>query len=339
MSLLQNISKSVRPFIIAEVADAHYGSVERAKEMAKAAKEAGADAVKFQHHLPDYEMLPDIPQSSNMLEPLYDFLNRVAFTIEQHADVKKFCDRIGILYLCTPFSIEAARELETVIGPPAYKIGSGEMNDFPTLREISKFGKPLIVSTGMSHESEIIEAYEFLGTLGVPFALLNCTSAYPPAISDIRVGFIQRMHDLFPKAIVGYSDHTDSIYTSLAAIALGAKIIEKHVTISRDLQGPDSNVSITFGQLKELVDAAGLVSQTLGNTRELGPSELEIRAWARRSLVYTVTLPEGSIVRNGDLWGKRPGTGIPSKELESIVGKTLKRSVSANKMVELDDFE
>ena len=327
------------PYIIAEVAESHYGDLNRAFEMIDASSKAGASAVKFQHHIPEAEMLRNSPSSSNMREPLYDFLSRTALTIDQHLQLRQHCDQKNIDYLCTPFSLVAANELEHVVKPVAYKIGSGELTDLPTLLEIAKFGKPMIVSTGMSEVSEITETYDALKKVVVELALTNCTSAYPPQIGDINLGFIPVMKSIYPEAVIGHSDHSPSIYTSLGAVALGAMIIEKHVTIDPQLEGPDQEVSITFNELADLVQGAHLIHQSLSSEKQLLKSEKEIQQWARRSLVYTGNFPAGHVLQAQDIWGKRPGTGIPSKEYWNYIGKTLKTEVTFNTLASREDFQ
>jgi sialic acid synthase SpsE len=327
------------PFIIAEVADAHYGSLDRAKEMAVLSKKSGATCVKFQHHLPDEEMLREIPNSSNMKEPLYEFLLKNALNLDQHIELAKFCENIGILYLCTPFSWKAAEELETYVDPFAYKIGSGELTDIPTILRISRFAKPVLISTGMSEIHEITRTYEAVVAHVPELVLMNCTSAYPPKFSDIQLGFIPIMKELYPAAIIGHSDHTPSISTAIAAVGLGADVIEKHVTIDRNLVGPDDEVSIDFNQLKELASYAGEVFLSRGKDKRLLDSEKEIQLWARRSVVVLEDLPIGSVLSEANIWGKRPGTGIPSWKIPEIVGKRLCVSKKANTLLELKDFE
>ncbi len=330
---------SPKPLIIAEVADAHYGDLSRALAMVDAAKTAGADVVKFQHHLPDEEMLRDVPVSANMHEPLYDFLTRNALTIDQHVLVKAHCDQVGIRYLCTPFSLRAAQELEEALSPGWFKIGSGELTDLPTLREISSWGYPMIVSTGMATVDEIAATYQVLTASGAQLTLMNCTSAYPPAYSDVRLGFITQMQLMFPEAEIGHSDHTPSLDTSVGALALGATMVEKHVTIDPALPGPDQSVSITFDDLARLVVARDRLWEARSAVKEVLESEVEIRAWARRSLVYLRSMPAGHIVGPGDLWGKRPGTGVASARLEEFLGRRLTVPVDANTLLQEADFE
>ena len=175
-------------FIIAEGCDNHMGDLDTAKEMARLAKLAKCDCIKFQHHLPDEEMLKEVPMSSNFNIPLYEFLKLHALKLEQHAQLKKYCEAIGIQYLCTPFSLKAAYELNE-IAVDAFKIGSGEMTDIPTLNKIAEIGKPMIVSTGMSAIAEIERTYNALTRTGVAFALMNCVSEYPPKYDDMNLNF------------------------------------------------------------------------------------------------------------------------------------------------------
>lgn len=338
MDIYDQILHANKPYFIAEAADAHYGSVDRAIAMVDAALNSGADAIKFQHHIPDEEMLKEIPLSKNMAEPLYDFLAKNALNIDEHQEIFNYCKIKKIEYLCTPFSLKAAQELEEKLSLPLYKIGSGELTDLPTLNEIAKFRKPMIVSTGMSTPSEIKRTYDFLVDRNVKLILMNCTSAYPPNYSDLNLGYINIMKHDFPKAIIGHSDHTNEIYSSLIAIAFGAKIIEKHVTIDNNLSGPDANVSLTFSQLKELIVIANKISTSMSDKKIINNSEEEIIQWARRSLVYLKSFKKGHIITPEDIWGKRPGTGVPSANYWEIIGKTLAQDVSANTLLSMEDF-
>ncbi len=261
-----------------------------------------------------------------------------ALNIEQHVELDKFCKINSIDYLCTPFSLKAALELERSIGLPAYKIGSGEMLDHPTIMEIMKFGKPMIISTGMSTIEEIDLTYKIVQAHKPGLVLMNCTSAYPPSYSDLHVSFTREMKERYPNAVIGYSDHSAGTEIVLAAFILGAIVIEKHVTLSHTLSGPDQSVSIDFKELKELVNQLTNVSIALKSKKILHQSEAEIRSWAHRSLVYNVNLRKGNILNKGDIWGKRPGTGIPSRFIESYIGKTLRRDVIKNTLVSDEDF-
>ncbi len=325
-------------YIIAEGCDNHLGNIETAKEMIRQAKLAGADAIKFQHHLPEEEMLPDVPMSSNFNMPLFEFLKRYALTLKQHIELKKYSLEIGIQYLCTPFSWKAAQELNQ-IGLDAFKTGSGEMTDIPTLERISRFGKPMIVSTGMCTFEEIDRTYEALIKLSTPLILTNCVSEYPPVYEDVNLRVITKMIQRYPQAMIGHSDHTPDLYTSFSAVTLGAKVIEKHVILDKRQPGPDQSVSIDFRDLAHLVDGIRKIESALGDEKKIHPHETKIREWAFRSLVSTKKIASGQIMTDDMLWSKRPGTGIPSHLREKIIGRRTKVEIPANVLISWEDIE
>ena len=330
------IGRSQPVYIIAEACDNHLGNMETAKEMARQSKLAGADCIKYQHHLPDEEMLPDIPMSDNFEEPLYEFLKKYALTLEQHKVLKRYCEEIGIQYLCTPFSYQAARELKT-IGAEAFKIGSGEMTDLTSLKKIAALGNPMILSTGMCTLEEIRETYQSMKKWGVPFCFTNCVSEYPPSYEDMNIGFIQTLLSEFPDIVIGHSDHSPDLFTSFAAVALGTKIIEKHIILDKRTPGPDQSVSIDMKDLAELVDGVRKVEATLGKIKKVHSREQQIREWAFRSIVTTRDIPAGMKLVEDMLWTKRPGTGIPSRELPDFIGKTTKVAIKANTLLKRED--
>lgn len=325
-------------FIIAEACDNHLGDMDIAKEMIRLSKQAGADAVKFQHHLPDEEMLPGTPMSSNMNEPLYDFLKKYALTLEQHKELKKYCDEVGIQYMCTPFSLKAAQELHTEGLLDVVKIGSGEMTDIPTLLKIAEFNIPMILSTGMSTFDEIQETYDALIPTGTPVALLNCISEYPPVYEDVNLGVINKMQKQFDQAIIGHSDHTPTLFTCFGATMLGAKIIEKHVIVDKAQPGPDQAVSINFAELEELVQGVRILEAASGDEKKVHKNEQEIREWAFRSIVTKTSLEAGQEITQEMIWSKRPGTGIPSKKMHEVIGKKVTRDIPENTLIKWEDL-
>ncbi len=325
-------------YIIAEGCDNHLGKVETAIEMCRQAKLAGADAIKFQHHLPDEEMLPDIPMSDNFDIPLYEFLKKYALKLDEHAKLMKYCRDIGIQYLCTPFSYQAAVEMNS-IGLEAIKIGSGEMTDIPSLVRMSEFGKPMIVSTGMCTLEEIDRTYQALSSRNVALAFTNCVSEYPPVYEDINLGVIGTMIERYPKAIIGHSDHTPDLFTCFAAVTLGARIIEKHVILDKRQPGPDQSVSIDFRDLAQLVDGIRKIEVSLGNEKKVHGREKQIREWAFRSIVTTRAVKSGDIITGEMIWAKRPGTGIPSRFRDQIIGRRARRDIAGNKLVTWEDLD
>lgn len=334
----RKIGEGYPVYIIAEGCDNHMGNVDVAKEMCRQAKLAGADCIKFQHHLPDEEMLKDVPMSSNFDIPLYDFLKLHALTLEQHAELMKFCRKIGIQYLCTPFSLKAAYELNE-IGVDAFKIGSGEMTDIPSLIKIAQIGKPMIISTGMSTLDEIQRTYEELLPFKIPIAFTNCLSEYPPKYEDVNLNVIGRMRERFPNAIIGHSDHTPDLYTCYAAVTLGAALIEKHVILSKQTPGPDQTVSIDFYDLHNLVDGIRKIDAALGSEKVVHENEKVIREWAFRSIVSCCPIKKGQTIKEDMVWSKRPGTGIPSYKMNEVLGKKAVCDIKENVLLKYSDFE
>lgn len=324
-------------YVIAEACDNHLGDMEAAREMIRCAKAAGADAVKFQHHLPYEEMLPDVPMSGNFDIPLFEFLQRYALSIEQHSELKAYCGELNIQYLCTPFSRRAAEELNE-LGVDAFKIGSGELTDLPTLKVIAGFGKPMILSSGMAEWEEIDETTQTVQGINPQLALMNCTSEYPCNHADVNLGVISRMLDRYPAVVIGHSDHTPDIYTCVAAVGFGASLIEKHLILDRRQPGPDQSVSIEPFELNELVRAVRRVEVALGHSKRVWNDEKPIRSWAHRSVVSIADIPEGARITEGMVWTKRPGTGIPARRLEEVVGRTAKVPIPSDSLIRWEDL-
>ena len=324
--------------LIAEACDNHFGSLELAKKMIIQSKKAGADVIKFQHHLPDEEMLPQVPKSSNFKMPLYVFLKKYALKLKDHEVLKNFCEKQKIVYLCTPFSLKAAEELNE-LNMQWFKIGSGEMTDTPTIKKIISFKKPMIISTGMSNFKEINRTYKLFKNKKNLLCLMNCTSEYPPDYKDLNLNVIGKMKKLFINSVIGHSDHTSEIYSSIAAAALGAKFIEKHIYISKKFKGPDRDVSINISQLEELSRALKNISPALGGKKTIHKKEKPIRKWAFRSIVSTKDLKKGDIISQDKIWSKRPGTGIPSYKMSKLIGKKILRNIKKNSLLKSKDFK
>lgn len=332
------ISASCPCFVIAEGCDNHLGNLEVAKEMVRQAKACGADAIKFQHHIPSEEMLRDgVPKSANFDIPLYEFLQRYALTLDQHYELLSYCKVLGITYLCTPFSRKAAEEINEM-GVSAFKIGSGELTDIPTLKVIASFGKPMILSTGMAEWAEIDETVEALKPINKQIGLMNCVSEYPARHADINLQVIKQMarrYDL----IIGHSDHTPDIYTSIAAVAVGAKLIEKHFILDRRQPGPDQSVSIEPYELYELVKAVRHVEAAMGAEKTVHELEKPIRSWARRSVVSLRPIAKGTRITVDMVWTKRPGTGIAAKHLDEVIYRIAACDIPADHLVRWEELE
>jgi len=320
--------------IIAEIADNHNGSVKTAKKMILAAKKAGADIVKFQLHLPDVEMVPNsVKMWAGNLSKL---LKKNLLTIKQHKEIKNFCHKNNIMYLCTPFCSKAADLLDS-IAVSAFKIGSGEMTNLPMIEHIAKKGKPMIVSTGMSTWSEIVKTVNIIKKQKTPLILMNCISEYPPDYRHINLNLIKKMKRAF-HVPVGQSDHTPDIYTALASVACGAKIIEKHFTLNKKQRGADHFFSLEPPELQMLVDGVRKIEKSLGDKKKIWPQEKTVREWATHSIVAAENLAKDAIITETNIIIKRPGTGIPAANLKDIIGKRVKRPIPKNSLIKWEDI-
>lgn len=320
----RNVGEGQPPFVIAEVGINHNGDVSLAKQMVYAAKEAGAHCIKFQTHLTGKEMIhTQMTPGSISKEPLWDIITRCELTAAEERGVKQLCDKVGILFLSTPFSREAADQLEE-LGIPAYKIGSGEITNLPLIEHVAKKGKPMIVSTGMTELEEIAETVNLIERYDVPLILLQCTSTYPTAYADVKLGAIQVLREQFGLP-VGLSDHSVGIYTSLGAVAKGACVLEKHFTTSRQLPGPDQGLSLEPGELQELVKGADAIYQALGSEKAILGKERPVLGFARASVVVIKPVAAGDRFTDDNLWVKRPADGeIPARDYKKLLGRVAK---------------
>ncbi len=329
-----------RPFIIAEACINHQGEIAIAERMVYTAHALGADAIKFQVHVLENEMLREAPQSENFGEPLWETLDKTNLKVEEHRQLKRLCETLGIMYLCTPFSRDGADILEE-LGVVAYKTGSGELTNLPLMEHVAKKGKPMIISTGMCTVEEIAETVELVKSIGTPFILTHCVSAYPAPYHIANLNMIPKYMDLF-KVPVGLSDHTRGIYTSLGAVALGACLIEKHFTLDKLQKGPDHASSIEPLELGELVKGAEAVFLALGNEKGIFPEEEQIVAWARESVVTETHIKKEMTVTADMVWVKRPSPGpgvVPAKDLKRVIGRIAKVDIPAGVQVKWDYLE
>ena len=332
----RKVGRDFPPYVIAEACINHEGDIKIAKEMVFHARAAGVDAIKFQLHVLDDEMLRDAPKSDNFDEPLFDTLEKTNLSIEEHLELKELCENIGIDYMCTPFSKVSADQLNDFIGVEAFKVGSGECTNHPLQRHIAKKNKPMIVSTGMTELDEVKQTVEVLKkSCNAGFALTHCVSAYPCPYNRVNLNMIPKYMELFDVP-VGLSDHTIGIYTSLGAIALGACIIEKHFSLDRTLPGPDHQSSIEPYELRELAIGCKAVWESRGEIREIFPEEREIVAWAREAVVSVDNIPKGTKISQNMVTVKRPSPqkgAVPAKDLESVIGKIALKDISSDKQI------
>ncbi len=323
------------PYVIAEACINHEGRIDIAREMVFHARAAGCDAIKFQMHVLDDEMLREAPQSANFDEPLYDTLARTNLSVEEHLELKALCESIGIDYLCTPFSKASADLLADRLGVEVYKVGSGECTNHPLQRHIAAKGKPMIVSTGMTELGEVDETVAVLKEAGAAFALTHCVSAYPCPYDRVNLGVIPMYRERYGVP-VGLSDHSVGIYTALGAIALGACIIEKHFSLDRTQPGPDHKSSIEPPALAELVKGCRAVWEARGDRREIFPEEREIVSWARESVVSVAPIPAGTVITAEMVAVKRPSPGegaIAAKHLDEVIGRTAATDIAPDRQI------
>ncbi len=326
------------PLVIAEIGINHEGSYEKAVQMVDDACAAGCECVKFQSHVVEDEMIPNKVVPGNTTETIWDIMVRCALSEEEEVRLKAYVEAKGLIYLCTPFSRAAAERLERM-GVVGYKIGSGECNNYPLIKHIAAYGKPVILSTGMNDLDSVAPAVEILRAAGVPYALTHCTSMYPTPYDKVRLGGLQALANRFPDAVVGLSDHSLGNYTCLAAVALGARVLEKHFTSDKTWPGPDVPISIDPRELKELVDGSRAVFQALGGTKGILAEEQPTINFAYACVVAIREIAAGEVLSRENIWVKRPGTGeIKAVHYESLFGRTTRQAIPLNAQLRWADL-
>lgn len=327
------------PLVIAEIGINHEGSIEKAIRMVDDAYSVGCECVKFQCHVIDDEMIPNDVIPGNATESIWDIMSRCALSEEEDIRLKEYVEAKGMIYLSTPFSRAAAERLEKM-AVCGYKIGSGECNNYPLIEHIASYGRPIILSTGMNDIRSITPAVEILKQANVPFALLHCTSTYPTPYEQVRLGALQVLAESFPESIVGLSDHSIGNYTCFAAVALGAKILEKHFTSDMNWPGPDVPISIDPPELKSLIEGSLAIHLALGGTKEILPEEQPTIDFAYASVVSIRDIAQGEKCTRENIWVKRPGTGeIKAVHFRELLGKTVNRPIPKNSLLKWSDVE
>jgi len=324
-------------FVVAEAGINHNGDLQIASDLVHAAAEAGADAIKFQTHFPEHEMLRGGATAAYVGESLFDLLTRTALSREAHFALRDLAARKGILFLSTPFSREAADFLESV-GVPAFKTGSGELTNLPLQRHIARKGRPMIISTGMATPEEIDRTVQAVREIGTRFALMHCTSTYPTPFEHVQLDCIPALQRKYAVP-VGFSDHTLGSFMAFAAATLGANLFEKHFTLSRSMPGPDQQGSMEPNELADLVKGVRAIERARGATKTIQPGEQDVRDMALHSIVSVRDIPAGATIDAADVWAKRPGTGIPARRLDDVIGRVAKRAIASGRLVQWDDLE
>ena len=321
--------------VIGEVAQAHDGSLGTAHAFVDAIAAAGADAVKFQTHIAAAESTPGEPwrvRFSRQDESRYDYWKRMEFTEEQWAGLKSHAEERGLLFLSSPFSVEAAEVLER-LGMKAWKIASGEVSNPVLLDFVIGTGKPVLISTGMSPLEEIDGA---VGRITEP-VVMQCTTAYPCPPEKLGLNMIPFFRERYG-CPVGLSDHSGTIYPGLAALTLGAEVLEVHVTLSREAFGPDVPASLTTAELRQLVEGVRFLERALPVDKDAMAAEMEpLRRMFMKSVVARRDLPEGTVLAPEHLAVKKPGSGIPAARMAELIGRRLRRMVRADEPLREED--
>ena len=331
-------------FIIAEAGVNHNGDPGMARELVEAAAASGANAVKFQTFQPKLLVSGSARRAEYQEaaeggdETQQQMLERLVLPLEVLAELRVLATKLGIALMSTPFDEQSADHLRD-IGVPAIKISSGELTNYPLLARVATYGLPVIMSTGMSTVAEIDLAVQTLLRNGCQdIALLHCLSSYPAPIEESNLLAMVTLRQMFGLP-VGYSDHTMGHHLSVGAVALGAEIIEKHVTLDRKLKGPDHSASIEPAELAELVSQCRAMAKALGDGhKNVMPCEENTRAAARRSITAACDIPDGAVLTLDMLTLRRPGTGIHPVELENVIGRRVHRAIGADETLTWEDI-
>lgn len=337
----RRIGEDYPPLVVAEIGINHGGSLEVAKKMVDAAYRAGCEIVKHQTHVIDDEMSHEakkvIPGNADV--SIYDVMKKAALSEEDEIELKKYVESKGMIFLSTPFSRAAANRLEKM-GVKAYKIGSGECNNYPLIEHVAKFGKPMIISTGMNDIESVKKTVAIVEKYNVPYVLLHTTNLYPTPAKFVRLGAMLELKKAFPNAIVGLSDHTVNINACLAATALGACVLERHFTDTKNRQGPDIICSSDEKDMELLVKGSKEIHEMLGGEKKALPEEQVTIDFAFATIVTIKDVKKGEIFTKENLWVKRPGNiGIRAEKYNEILGKKAIVDIPRDTHITEDMFE
>jgi len=328
------------PLVIAEIGINHCGDLNVAFQMVDSAILSGAEVIKHQTHVVEDEMIPVakeiIPANADI--SIYEIMENCALSEQDENRLKEYVESKGAIYISTPFSRAAADRLERM-NVCAYKIGSGECNNTPLIEHIARFGKPMIVSTGMNDISSVTKTVDILEQYKVQYALLHTTNLYPTPSHLVRLGAMQELQREFPNAIIGLSDHTTSNLACFGAVALGASILERHFTDSMDRIGPDIVNSMDPEALSELIDGSVELAKMRGGKKEAAKEEQVTIDFAFATVVSICNIKQGEQFTQENIWVKRPGTGdILANEFNNILGKRAAKDIQADRHLQLDDL-
>ncbi len=334
----RTIGNKSPPLVIAEIGINHEGDFKKAIQMVEDAHSAGCECLKFQCHVVEDEMIPNDVIPGNSDESIWDIMDRCSLSEKEERKLKQAVEERGMIYLCTPFSRAAVDRLEKM-EVPAYKIGSGECNNYPLIEHIAEFNKPVILSTGMNDIASISPAVDILRKKNIPFALMHCTSMYPTPYDKVRLNAIIDLKKSFPDALLGLSDHSLGNYTCFGAVALGASILEKHFTSDKTWPGPDVPISIDTEELKDLIIGSKAIFHALSGSKEILNEEKPTIDFAYASVVTIKDIKKGELFSKDNIWVKRPGTGeILARDYNDVIGKTAMKDIKKDHQLKKSDY-
>ena len=336
----RSIGPNEPPLIIAEIGINHGGSLDVAKSMVDLIVHSGCECIKHQTHIIEDEMTEEakaiFPPNAN--KSIWDVMKECSLNLDEEQELKEYAENLGLIWISTPFSRMAADFLDE-IDVPAFKIGSGEADNLPLINHIAQKGKPIIMSTGMQSIKSLKNSVNILEKSGVEYALLECTNLYPSPPEIVSLQGIQELKEAFPKALVGFSDHSIGPHIALASVALGACIIERHFTDTRYRSGPDITCSMDPAELRLLVDRSIEIHKALMNPKQRTEPEESVYKFARASVVADRDMAAGHIITEKDIWVRRPGSGeIPGYKYNDIIGKKLRLDVKKNHQFKWSNF-
>jgi sialic acid synthase SpsE len=337
----RKIGNKYPPVVIAEIGINHDGDLETAFKLVDAAISSGAEIVKHQTHVVEDEMVPAareiVPGNADI--SIYEIMEKCALSEKDEIKLKEYVESKGAIFISTPFSRAAADRLERM-NVCAYKIGSGECNNYPLIEHIASFGKPMIISTGMNDLKSVAKTVTIIRKHKIPYALLHCTNIYPTPSRLVRLNAMLQLKEEFPDAVIGLSDHTTSNLACFAATALGADILERHFIDRMDRPGPDIINSMDMIRLKELIVGSEEIAKMRGGNKEAAAEEQPTIDFAFATVVSIADIKKGDILSKENIWVKRPGTGlIPADSFESLLGKKASVDIAAHQHLHPDDIK
>ena len=336
----RSIGPNEPPLVIAEIGINHGGDLDVAKNMVDLIASAGCECVKHQTHIIEDEMTEEAKSifPPNADKSIWDVMKECSLTLDEEKELKKHAENLGLIWISTPFSRKAVDFLDH-IDVPAFKIGSGEADNLPLINHIAKKGKPIIMSTGMQSIQSLKNSVEILENSHVEYALLECTNLYPSPPEIVSLKGIEELKEAFPKALVGFSDHSIGPEMALASVALGACIVERHFTDTRYRDGPDISCSMDPAELRLMIDRSVEIYKALKNPKQRTKPEEDVYKFARASVVADKDMPAGHIITEKDIWARRPGSGeIPGYKYHDVIGKKLRLAVKKNHQLEWSNF-